>query len=190
MEELYRTIKADGGSNFKNTRQKIECDPTKLKEYFKQHLNHMVDKDDTIELTDALAFITKLQEVNIDIRTAPPDHQEVREVRTDQKNGIAANGIPAAYLKYAAQSEELIDEMVRLYSIVWNTHQIPKSWGQSKLVALWKGSAKGKIDDPKAYRALQIGSTFCKTLIIIIINRIKNWYDCQLLHQQQGFKSL
>ena len=73
------------------------------------------------------AFITKLQEVNIAIRTAPPDHQEVRKVLTHLKNRKAANDIPAAYLKYAAQSEELIDEIVRLYSIVWNTHQIPKS---------------------------------------------------------------
>ena len=188
VEKLYRTIKADGAT-FKNTRQEIECDPTKLKEYFKQHFNHMIDKDGPIELTDAPAFITKLQEVNIDIRTAPPDHQEVREVLTHLKNGKAANDIPAAYLKYAAQSEELIGEMVRLYSIVWNTHQIPKSWGHSILVALWKGSANGKIDDPKAHRALQIRSTFCKTLIIIIINRIKNWYDFQLLDQQQGFRS-
>ena len=90
----------------------------------------------------------------------------------------------------AAQSEKLIEKMVRLYSLVWRTHQIPKFWGHSKLVALWKGSAKGKIDDPKSHRALQIGSTFCKILvIIIIINRIKNWYDCQLLDQQQGFRS-
>ena len=149
----------------------------------------MIDKGDPIELNDAPAFITKLQEVSIAIRTAPPDHQGVREVLTHLKNGKAANDIPAAYLKYAAQSEELIDEMVRLSSIVWNTHQIPKSSGHSKLVTLWKGSAKGNIDGPKAHRALQIGSTFCKTLIIIVINRIKNWYDCQLLDQQQGFRS-
>ena len=157
MEEFYRTIKADG-STFKNTCQKIECDPTKLKEYSKQHFNHLIDKDDPIELTDAPAFITKLQEVNIDIRTAPPDHQEVREVLTHLKNGKAANDIPAAYLKYAAQSEELIDEMVRLYSIVWNTHQIPKE----KLTTL-KRTEHYKLD--------------------------QHWNDCQLLDQQQGFRS-
>ena len=188
VEELYRTIKADG-STFKNTRQKRGCDPTKLKEYFKHHFNSITDKEDPIELTNAPAFIIKLQDVDIDIRTTPPDHQEMREVLTHLKNGKAANVIPAVYFKYAAQSEKLIDEMVRLCSLVWRTHQIPKFWGHSKLVALWKGSAKGKIDDPKSHRALQIGSTFCKILVIIIINRIKNWYDCQLLDQQQGFRS-
>ena len=141
VEELYRTIKADS-STFKNTRQKRGCDPTKLKEYFKHHFNRITDKEDPIELTDAPAFIIKLQDVNIDIRTTPPEHQEMRELLTHLKNGKAANDIPAVYLKYAAQSEKLIDEMVRLYSLVWITHQIPKFWGNSKLVALWKGSSK------------------------------------------------
>ena len=79
--------------------------------------------------------------------------------------------------------------MVKLYTLVWNACKIPKEWGQSKLVTLWKGSAKGSIDDPKAHRALQIGSNFSKILMIIIINRIKTWYEHQLLDQQQGFRS-
>ena len=188
VEELYRTIKADG-STFKCIRREEGCDPVKLKEHFKQHFNHTINIDDPIELTDAPAFIAKLQEVSIDIQTAAPNQQEVREVLMNLKHGKASNDIPVAYLKYAAQSEELIEEMVKLYSLVWDTHQIPKSWGHSKLVALWKGSAKGKIDDPTAHRALQIGSIFCKTLMIIIINRIKIWYENQLLDQQQGFRS-
>ena len=61
--------------------------------------------------------------------------------------------------------------------------------GHSKLVSLWKGSSKGSIEDPEAYRALQIGSTLCKIMIVIIINRLKTWYDQQLLDQQQGFRS-
>ena len=85
---------------------------------FKHHFNRITDKEDPIELTDAPAFIIKLQDVNIDIRTTPPDHQEMREVLTHLKNGKAANDIPAVYFKYAAQSEKLIDEMVRLYSLV------------------------------------------------------------------------
>jgi hypothetical protein len=64
---------------------------------------------------------------------------------------------------------------------------IPSSWSHSKLVTLWKGPSKGKIDDPKTYRGLQIGSTLCKILIMIIIGRIKTWYESQLLEQQQGF---
>ena len=51
--------------------KKRGCDPTKLKEYFKHHFNRITDKEDPIELTDAPAFIIKLQDVNIGIRTTP-----------------------------------------------------------------------------------------------------------------------
>ena len=35
---------------------------------------------------------------------------------------------------------------------------------------------------------LQIGSTLCKIMMIIILNRIKSWCNSQLLDQQQGFR--
>ena len=66
---------------------------------------------------------------------------------------------------------------------------IPKTWGHSKLVTIWKGPAKGKSDDPETYRGLQIGSTMCKIMIVMIINRLKQWYEKQLLDQQQGFRT-
>ena len=50
------------------------------------------------------------------------------------------------------------------------------------------GPAKGKLTDPAAYSGLQIGSTLCKIMMIIILNRIKLWYNSQLLDQQQGFR--
>ena len=36
---------------------------------------------------------------------------------------------------------------------------------------------------------MQIGSSLCEILSIIIINRLKCWYDSQLLDQQQGFRA-
>ena len=80
------------------------------------------------------------------------------------------------------------DEICKLYTTIWQTKLIPTNWTHSKLVTLWKGPSKGKIDDPKTYRGLQIGSTLCKILIMIVIGRIKNWYESQLLDQQQGFR--
>ena len=58
----------------------------------------------------------------------------------------------------------------------------------SKLVAIWKGTSKEKATDHKAYRALQIGSTLCKILVLIILERLRKWYDDNLLDQQQGFR--
>ena len=47
---------------------------------------------------------------------------------------------------------------------------------------------KGKAEDPSTYRGLQIGSTLCKIMVMVIINRLKYWYEKQLLDQQQGFR--
>ena len=82
-----------------------------------------------------------------------------------------------------------MNEITKLYETIWTTKAIPKEWGHSKLVTLWKGPAKGKADDPKTYRGLQIGSSLCKIMVTIIINRLKDWYERQLLDQQQGFRS-
>ena len=79
--------------------------------------------------------------------------------------------------------------MVKLYESIWRTRTIPKTWGHSKLVTLWKGASKGKVDDPASYRALQIGSSMCKIMVVIIIERIKKLYDSQIQDQQQGFRA-
>ena len=79
--------------------------------------------------------------------------------------------------------------MVKLYDLIWLTKKIPKRWGHSKLVTIWKGATKGKIDDPSAYRGIQIGSSFCKILVVIILERTRKWYEEQIMDQQQGFRS-
>ena len=83
----------------------------------------------------------------------------------------------------------MVTEIVKLYQSVWETNTIPKNWGHSKLVAIWKGASKGKSSDATSYRGLQIGSSLCKIMAILIINRLKNWYDHQLSDQQQGFRT-
>ena len=44
-------------------------------------------------------------------------------------------------------------------------------WGNYRLKTLWKG--KGSTTDPSKYRGLSIGSTVCKLIINIILERIK-----------------
>jgi len=76
----------------------------------------------------------------------------------------------------------------KLYNEVWQTGTFSSEWGHSKLVALWKGPTKGKSSDPSTYRGLQIGSTLCKVMIIIIVKRVKQFYEGQLMDEQQGFR--
>ena len=104
------------------------------------------------------------------------------------KNGKSSTDVPFKFLKYASNSTELLTELHHLLSTVWQTQIIPATWTHSKLVALWKGAAKGSISDPKTYRGLQVGTILCKILVTIIFKRLKNWYDKQLLDQQHGFR--
>ena len=67
-------------------------------------------------------------------------------------------------------------------------NKISTQWGHTKLVAIWKGASKGSSKNPETYRGIQIGPSLCKIIVIIIINRLKNWYEKQLLDQQQGFR--
>ena len=92
--------------------------------------------------------------------------------------------ILAEYVKHAIDCKEFLDEMVELYKMIWVINKIPTKWGNSKLVALWKGPAKGSQYDPAAYRGVQIGSTLCKILVILLISRLKDWYESQLMGQQ------
>ena len=109
------------------------------------------------------------------METGAPGFDELRAALNSLRNGKAANDIPVGYLKYAERPDKLINEMVNIYDTIWRTHHIPKFWGHSKLVSMWKGPTKGSIKDPTTCRGLQIGSTLCKIMIIIIINRLRSW---------------
>ena len=189
IEKLFRSIKKESTA-FADIKTKRECDPNKLKEYFARHFS---DKDYPTapeEFDSAPDFIRKLQEIskNSQIKTEAPDEEELKSVINKLKNGKSANDVPTAYIKCALKDKDFLNEIVLLYQTVWATNYIPIEWGHSKLVALWKGAKKGKIDDPTAYRALQIGSSLCKIMVVVIIERIKIWYEKQLLDQQQGFR--
>ena len=93
------------------------------------------------------------------------------------------------FLSMLQSLKSFLCELERMLTTIWRTQSTPTSWSHTKLVALWKGAAKGNVKDPSAYRGLQVGSTLCKLTIIIILDRLKKWYDEQLLDQEQGFRS-
>ena len=64
-----------------------------------------------------------------------------------------------------------------------------KQLGTFKTCRNMEMGKKGKEDNPTAYRALQIGSSLCKIMVVVIIEQIKKWYESQLIDQQQGFRT-
>ena len=189
VEQLYRRMKSND-SALKTIKSNNKCDPSILRKHFYQHFNRETTETEPIEINEVPEFMKVLHGVPENImKTSAPDKEELKSTIKTLKNGRSANDIPTEYLKVAAENNEFLEEMVKLYYTIWETHVIPASWGHSKLVSIWKGSSKGKSSDPKAYRGLQIGSSMCKIMIVIILNRMKSWYEKQLLDQQQGFRS-
>ena len=58
--------------------------------------------------------------------------------------------------------------------------------GNSRLKTLWKG--KESKSDPSTYRGFRTGSTVCKLIINIILERISPWYEPQISKEQNGFR--
>ena len=69
---------------------------------------------------------------------------------------------------------------------LWNNLDIANAWGNSKLKSLWKN--KGSKSDPTKYREISIGSTVCKLIINIILERLRPLYETQLSDEQNGFR--
>ena len=188
IEEMYRAFKNDS-SCFKNGKTDNKCDPKALINYFKDHFSMKKKSEPPKELLETPSFNPPLSTnpsrvINIE----PPTMSELVNVLKKLKGGKSANDIAPAFIKCSLESNEMMEEILKLYKVVWETKVVPEKWGLSRLVALWKGSSKGKITDPTAYRGLQIGSTLCKILMIIILDRLRDWYDENLLDQQQGFR--
>lgn len=189
IENLFKAFKY-GNQTFKTPFKSTKCDPNKLQNYFHDHFRNKSNSIEPDELKDIPYYIDKLKSIeHASINTDPPSLEELAETVKRLKNGKASNDIPAEFLKHASSNNDFMLELTQLYKDVWENTQIPISWGHSRLVALWKGPSKGKADNPATYRGLQIGSSLCKLMVIIIINRIKEWYEKQLLDQQQGFRA-
>ena len=188
LDSLFKAFK-DDNSAFKKCPSTRKCDPSKLTKHFRDHFKSILNQPSPKELETAPTFINRLQNIKYDsMRTESPSAEEIRAALKTLKNKKSANDVPAELLKCAAADAMFLAELTQLFSDVWLENKVPSHWGHSKLVALWKGPAKGKEDDPTAHRALQIGSTLCKLMVIIIITRIHDWYEKQLLDQQQGFR--
>ena len=187
IERLYKKFKTNN-TTFKNIKSTTKCEPATLTEHFSKHFDRETQKQPPAELDAPPNFIELMRSCQENINVEPPTSDELITIIKKLKNGKAANDIPAEFIKAALSSKEFAAEILSLYVEIWNTLSIPKSWSHTKLVAIWKGSTKGKVEDPNAYRGLQIGSSLCKILVMIIISRMEKWYKEQLCDQQQGFR--
>ena len=161
--------------------------PSKGRDYFKSHFNPTYDNDtQPPELFEnPPLFVENLLEITsaIQVDTSVPTIDGLRKIILSLKNGKVASDLPPELLKYAAYSDEFLNEVYVVMAEIWTNRRLPADWGISRITTLWKN--KGQKSDPSKYRG---SSAICKLCMSIILAREKSWYEAQLCEEQQGFR--
>ena len=161
------------------------CDAQKL-DHFKSHFNPTDHFGPTPPELD-LYFLKNFkifQEIYIST-IHPPTIDEIEHQLKVLKNNKASNDIAPDILK--ACNHPIMNQVIHRMTLnLWNNLDIANAWGNSKLKSLWKN--KGSKSDPTKYREISIGSTVCKLIINIILERLRPLYETQLSDEQNGFR--
>ena len=73
-----------------------------------------------------------------------------------------------------------------MFKEIWLEIIMPDMWRSTTITALYKN--KGSRKECKNYRGISIGSSFLKLAMAIILERLRPWYNQQLLPNQNGFR--
>ena len=168
------------------------CPPDKILSHFKNHFNpDDPSKENTPDsltggnLPDFIEELRSISDTN-QITDTPPTVEEIQKHLKELKAKKASNDIEPELLNRLNDHPVMLQVVHRIMTNLWENLDLPTSWGNSRLKTLWKG--KGSKKDPTKYRGISIGSTVCKLMVNIILNRLKTWYECQLSDHQNGFR--
>ena len=157
------------------------CETSKLRDHFKSHFNLTYDNDtQPPELFEnPPLFVENLLEITsaIQVDTSVPTIDELRKIILSLKNGKVASDLPPELLKYAAFSDEFLNEVYVVMAEIWTNRRLSADWGISRITTLWKN--KGKESDPSKYRGLSISSAICKLCMSIDTLRSRLPTDCK-----------
>ncbi|XP_066928505.1 uncharacterized protein [Clytia hemisphaerica] len=132
-------------------------------------------------------FIPELQRISqsIQINDEPPNLDEIDLQLKKLKSNKASNDVQPDLLNKLSHPI-MLQVIHRMSNRLWNDIDVPSAWGNSRLQTLWKG--KGSKKDPQKYRGLSIGSTVCKLMVNIVLERLRPWYESQIADEQNGFR--
>ena len=186
LEKLFRVAKDHGAFNYK---AQLPSTCTTLKEHFKEHFNKKPPCDTPQELIDLPEYLNdSLQQIPMDddMKSSPPDRAEIVSAINKLKHRKATTDTPSELLQALITDTNCLQALTTLYTDIWQQKELPNNWKYSRLKALYK---KGKPSDPNNYRGLSISSTQLKILCVIILRRLENWYESNLLEGQFGFRT-
>lgn len=185
MKQLF-TNATNHDQAFRRGKETKTCSNENIFTYFKHHFNPALPDKTPEEVENTPDYIKQLQQQEVEILEDLPSEGEIKDVIKGLKNDKSSSDISPNVIKEITNSNSTLSETNKLIMSIWETEQPPQSFGKKQLIAIWK--RKGNKTDAKNYRAIQVGSIFCKILIILILNRFKEWYESQLLDFQNGFR--
>jgi hypothetical protein len=116
---------------------------------------------------------------------APPTVDEIDSTVRSLRNAAApgADGITASMLK---ASPAMVGCLHALICLVWQTGKAPMDWKRALLVALYKGKGDARAFD--SYRGISLLSIPGKVYAALLLRRVSQHLDAQLLEAQCGFR--
>ena len=93
----------------------------------------------------------------------------------------------AEIVKQLDELQPFRQHLENYFKEIWSKKQVPNAWRKSKITPIWKN--KGSSQDPTKYRGISNSSVLSKVGINIIIKRLSNFYNSQLMRSQFGFRS-
>ena len=129
------------------------------------------------------------QRREIEINTGRPSKEEIQDVLENLKNnkGVGFDGIPYEFYKRGGQW--MVNELYKIFGIIWENEEIPTKWNESKVKLIYKGSNKSKKELGN-YRPVSLANTIGKIFTMVLNNRLKA--ACEegkvLGEEQNGFR--
>ena len=160
-----------------NIQREIEKYWANISGQLPENVRHTIDENS----------INQRREMEINIER--PSKEEIREVLDKLKNnkGVGFDGIPYEFYKKGGQW--VIEELYKIFGVVWDSEEIPVKWNESKVKLLYKGNNKSKKDLGN-YRPVSLANSMGKIFTMILNNRLKTAIEEGniLGEEQNGFR--
>ncbi|CAF1118390.1 unnamed protein product, partial [Didymodactylos carnosus] len=172
-------IKDRNGSLILNSSDRLE----RWREYFSELLNVPSTVDQ--QLIDEIQVKTLTKE-EVERQNANPTVEEVRRAVKQMKSRKApgSDEVTADLLK--AGGEPVIRWLFEIFTDVWKNEEMVEDWSLALLIRLYKKGEKQLCDN---YRGISLLNVTSKIFSRLILNRIQNMIDHQLLEAQAGFRA-
>ena len=187
LQQLFRNVKNHDAFNRTAAPPATRAN---FKDHFRTHFNKEPPSELPIELEELPEYLIEAldQDLKMDeLSSDPPSKEEIILAVKKLKCRKASDDVAPELLKAAIENPAFLDVLHRVYEEVWNNNKIPDHWRYARLKALFK--EKGSADDAGNYRGISVGSTQLKILCVVILTRMRAWYEGGLSEGQFGFRA-